>query len=117
MNLQNIIAGWGAALAGQLESLGASLISSFGMLLMGYTQEERQIIGDCKQFFHDTYQAKIAGGASPLDAIEEATTAALNKFAHDEKDEFHKILSGIIDFAAGALKRAGGVLGQATSGG
>lgn len=116
MNLEKLVAGWGAALFGQLESLGASLLASFSMLLMGYAAEERQIIADCKTFFHDTYTAKKAAGASEIDAIEQATTAALNKFAHDETSEFHKILSGIIDFAAGALKRAAGVLGQAASG-
>lgn len=115
MNLAQLIAGWGASLAGKLESLGASLAASFGMLLLGYTQEERQIIADCKQFFHDTYNAKVAAGESQINAIEETTTAALNKFAHDEEAEFHKILSGIIDFAAGALKRAAGVIvGEAT---
>jgi hypothetical protein len=116
MNIQKLIAGWAGALFGSLESLGASLVASFGMLLMGYAQDERQIFSDCKQFFHDTYVAKVAAGMGDLEAIEEATTAALNKFAHDENSEFHKILSGVIDFTAGSLKRAAGVLVTATSG-
>lgn len=109
MNLSALLSGLATALLARLESIGGALAISFGTLLMGYASDERQIILDAKQFFLDTYHAKKTAGVADLDAIEEAATAALNKFCHDEENEFHKIVSGVMDLMAGALKRAAGV--------
>jgi len=109
MNIGSLLSLLANALLARLESIGGALAISFGTLLMGYAADERQIILDAKQFFLDTYHAKKDAGADDLNAIEEAATAALNKFCHDEENEFHKILGGVMDLMAGALKRAAGV--------
>ena len=99
-----------AAIAARLSSVGAALVQSMGVIFLQLETDERKIILDAKQTFHDEYARRKAAGESEIDAIEGGATAALNKFAHDEADEFHRFVGSVVTQVTYAAKKAAGLI-------
>lgn len=109
MNIGAFFASLGAALLSRLSSVGAAVAAGFTTIIMSFTADERLILIDVKQTFHDEYQARIVKGSSEIDAIEGAATAAWNKFCHNEELEMVKEADATITLLASAAKSAAGL--------
>lgn len=116
MTVSAFFASLGAALLARLSSVGAALAAAFGTLVMSFTADERTILLNAKQKFHDTYTAAIAANASEIDAIEQAATATLNQFCADEKAEMAKEVSATVTLLTSAAKSAAGIVKTAVTG-
>lgn len=80
-------------------SIGAAFLGSFGLLLNQFTNDQRTIGTNVIAFWQAHYHAALAvAGTSEVQAIEQATTAALNEFASEEGSEASKI-SGMVTTA------------------
>jgi len=113
--LQSFLAGLAATLLQSAESIGGALISAWSQIALQFSADERAILIKVKQKWVDTYNAQKTAGASEIDAIENASTAAYNEFCADESDEFNKVKAGVIASVEYAAKSAGNVLKTVTS--
>jgi hypothetical protein len=109
MNIGAFFASLAAALASRFSSVGAAIASGFVTILLGFTADQRDILLDVKQHFHDKYMELKAAGKSEIDAIEGAGTAAWNTFCSDEKAEFHKEKDAVITLLVSSAKQVAGV--------
>ena len=76
----------------KLESIGAAFLGAFGAILHQFTNDQRQIGANVTAFWQAHYHANLAAGMSEIEALEKASTAALNEFAAEEKSEASKIV-------------------------
>jgi hypothetical protein len=116
MNLSAFLASLGAALVSRLSSVGAALAASFGTLVIGFTADEKTILLNVKQKFHDSLVARQAAGASTIDAIEGAGSDAWNEFCAEETAEFYKEKDAVITLAVSSAKSAAGIVKTAVAG-
>jgi hypothetical protein len=117
MNIEAYFASLGAALLARLSSVGAALAAGFATILMSFSSDERQMLLDVKQHFHDKYTELKAGGASEIDAIEGAGTAAWNTFCADETAIFNKEKDATITLLVSSAKSAAGIVKAVVTGG
>ena len=117
MNIAAFFASLGAALLARLSSVGASVAAGFATIVMSFTADQRTILADVKQAFHDKAVELKASGSSEIDAIEGAATAAYNKFCADEKGVFTQEAGATIILLESAAKTAAGIVGSTITGG
>lgn len=106
MNISAFFASLGAALLARASSIGAALAAGFATIVMSFTGDERAILLNVKQVFHDEYQKRVAAGQSEIDAIEGAGTAAWNEFCNDEEKELVKEADAVITLLVSSAKSA-----------
>lgn len=111
--LKTFLAGLAATLLQGVESVGGALIAAMDQIFLQFTNDERGILIKVKQKWVDSYNAALAGGATEVSAIKNASTAAYNEFCADEADEFNKVKGGIIAALEYAAKRSAGLLKNA----
>lgn len=81
----------------KLASIGAAFLGGIGAILNAFTNDQRIIGANVIAFWQAKYHAALAvTGTSEIQAIEQASTAALNEFAHEEDSEASKIAGAII---------------------
>ena len=117
MNISAFFASLGAALLARLSSVGAALSAGFATIVMSFTTDQRNMLLDVKQEFASTYASKLAAGASEVDAIEGAATAAYNKFCSDETQIFVQEKAATITLLESSAKQAAGIIGTVITGG
>jgi hypothetical protein len=117
MNIQAFFASLGAALLSSLSSVGASVAAGFATIIMSFTADQRGILLNVKQKFHDSYASRKAAGAAEVDAIEGAATDAYNEFCNEEGKEFSMEASATIILLESAAKQAAGIVGTMITGG
>ncbi len=77
----------------KLESIGAAFLSAMAVIFNGFTNDQRAIGTKVAAYWQQKHDDLRAAGKSELEAVEEASTAALNEFFNEEGDEFRKIVS------------------------
>lgn len=102
--LQSIIAPLEAYAEQKLISIGAAFVSGFTVILNGFGNDQRAIGANVIAFWQAKYNSAITAGASELDSIEQATTAAFNEFCSEEGKEFSKESDAIITLLASSVK-------------
>lgn len=88
----------------KLESVGASFLAGMAVILAGFTSDQRAIFAQAIAFWQAKYHALVAAGTSPLDAVEQATTATLNEFITVEEQEGQKELRAVIALLESSVK-------------
>lgn len=93
------------AIEGKLASVGATFGAGLMAIALGFTSAQRTIFTNVISFWQAKYHAAIAvTGTSELDAIEQATTAALGEFIKEEGAEGNQEIMAIITLASSAAK-------------
>jgi len=104
-----IIAALKAVALNAAQSIGASLAIGFSAIAAGFMPAEKQILVDTKAAFYNEYDAQKAAGASEINAIENAATAALNKFGSEEGAFMVQEVRATITLLVSSLKSAAGL--------
>jgi hypothetical protein len=89
----------------KLASVGAALLAGFGVILNGFTNDQRVIGANIIAFWQAKYHAAVADGATPLNAAEQASTASLQEFCAEEGAEFQKEGMAIITLIESSVKQ------------
>jgi hypothetical protein len=93
------------SLEGKLASVGATFGAGLMAIALGFTTAQRAIFTDVIAFWQAKYQAALAvSGTSQLDAIEQASTAALGEFVKDEEAAGNQEIEAIITLLQAAAK-------------
>lgn len=93
------------SLEGKLASVGATFGAGLMAIALGFTSAQRGIFTDVIAFWQASYQAAIAvTGTSQIDAIEQASTAALGEFIKDETAAGNQEVEAIITLLESAAK-------------
>jgi hypothetical protein len=93
------------SLEGKLASVGATFGAGLMAVALGFTSAQRGIFTDVIAFWQASYHAAIAvTGTSELDAIEQASTAALGEFIKDEEAAGNQEIEAIITLLTSAAK-------------
>lgn len=90
----------------KLESFGAALEAGVGVIFQNFASDQQRIFTNVAAFWQARHGAAIEGGASELDAIEQATTAALNEFAAEEGAEFAQEKMAFITLLGSSARQA-----------
>lgn len=77
----------------KLASIGASFLSAMGVIFNQFENDQRAIAANVIAFWQHRHAEAKAGGASEIDALEQASTAALNEFFNEERADLQKVVS------------------------
>lgn len=79
--------------AGQkLASIGSAFLGAMGVIFNQFENDQRAIAANTIAFWQAKHTAALAAGASALEAIEQASTAALNEFYNEERVDLQKVV-------------------------
>jgi hypothetical protein len=90
----------------KLASIGAAFAAGLAVIAVGFTNDQRAIFANVIAFWQAKYKAAAATGISTLDAVEQATTAALNEFCSEEGAEGTKEIQAILTLLESSVKNA-----------
>lgn len=90
----------------KLASVGAAFVAGFGIILNGFSNDQRVIGANVIAFWQAKYHAAVEAGSSSFVAAEEASTAALNEFFSEEAAEFRKEGMAVITLLESSVKQS-----------
>lgn len=77
----------------KLASIGASFLSAMGVIFNTFENDQRAIAANVIAFWQHKHADARAAGASEIEALEQASTAALNEFFNEERADLQKVVS------------------------
>lgn len=77
----------------KLASIGASFLSAMGLVFNQFENDQRAIAATAIAYWQASHIAAVAAGKSGIEAIEIASTAALNEFFNQERADLQKVVS------------------------
>ena len=77
----------------KLASIGSSFLSAMGVIFNEFENDQRAIAANVIAFWQHKHAESVTAGASSIEAMEKATTAALNEFYNEERQDLQKVVS------------------------
>lgn len=77
----------------KLESIGASFLGAMGIIFHQFENDQRAIAAQVIAYWQAQHITAMAGGKSAIEAMEIASTAALNTFFNEERADLGKVVS------------------------
>jgi hypothetical protein len=77
----------------KLASIGSAFLGAMGVIFNEFENDQRAIATNVIAFWQAKHSAAKAAGASEIEALEQASTAALNEFFNEERVDLQKVVS------------------------
>lgn len=77
----------------KLASIGASFLSAMGLIFNQFENDQRAIAATTIAYWQASHITAIAAGKSGIEAMEIASTAALNEFFNQERADLNKVVT------------------------
>lgn len=90
----------------EIASIGAAFASGLSIIAQGFLPAQRVVLTNVIAFWQAHYKANIAAGQDFINAVENASTAALNEFAGEEAAEGRKEIMAILTLLESSVKSA-----------